>query len=196
MAHLMVYTSNVIIYGSYVNIDICDNKFLKTRGTIGNRTVTSTSRRYDSSAHPYYVDYETTVIEHGILTEDISTTKALVSGRTILLGYHTLEKSDDSYEHYRNLHCKGKICNNQMGPQPGDGKIVISDEIGSRAMGAIQDGELYDSSSDISVHNIESGGWKDVEIECSGNYINEDLHSWNELSDGYRVDIDTKQFYK
>lgn len=196
MAHLMVYASNIIIYGSYVNLDICDNKFLKTRGTIGNRTVTSTSRRYDSSGFPNYVDYETTVIEHGILTEDISTTKALVSGRTILLGYHTLEKSEDSYEHYRNLHCKGKICNNQMGPQPGDGKIVISDEIGSRAMGAIQDGELYDSSSDISVHNIESGGWKDVEIECSGNYINEDLHSWNELSDGYRVDIDTKQFYK
>lgn len=197
---LMVYSANLIMLTSGIKFDIRDNYFYKTRGTVGTREGV-VSKAIDSLAAPLL---EFTTNQMGVLTEDVSTTRALLSGRSIIMGYGGVETSQTGYRAFREFYARGTIKDNYMGPLEGDKLIPISDHVASNAYDGFQGASFKDCSADFT---LQTGGeeldpdkdqWFDVDVKCSGNTYGPSLlmSTYNDMSDPYKFNIDTKRFFK
>ena len=191
------------MYGPNISVDIRNNKFLKTRGTPGKITSDSTY---------YYMDEDDiTKIEckdHNTITNvllpEIKANTGLMSGRSMnfgLLGPGS--GSCYSYKFWNTAVIRGTIKDNLMGAMSGDMLINIT----TRGVYHITEGFRNDEDDDV-FENTESDivvnspttetkrcGF-DVDLKCSGNYIQPLLPSINQLSNGYRFDPTKKRFYK
>ena len=139
-----------------------------------------------------------------VLLPEIKAKTGLMSGRSMnfgLLGPGS--GSCYSYKFWNTAVIRGTIKDNLMGAMSGDMLINIT----TRGVYHITEGFRNDEDDDV-FENTESDivvnspttetkrcGF-DVDLKCSGNYIQPLFPSINQLSNGYRFDPDKKRFYK
>lgn len=190
------------MYGPNISVDIRNNKFLKTRGTPGKITSDSTY---------YYLDEDNTKIEckdHNTITKvllpEIKAETGLMSGRSMNFGLIGPGSGDCySYKFWNTAVIRGTIKDNLMGAMSGDMLINIT----TRGLYHIiegyrndEDDDVFENSeSDIIVNSPTTETKRcgfDVDLKCSGNYIQPLFPDINPLSNGYRFDPIKKRFFK
>lgn len=203
MVECEALSCGINMYGPNISVDIRNNKFLKTRGTPGKITSDSTY---------YYMDEDNiTKIEckdHNTITKvllpEIKAETGLMSGRSMNFGLIGPGSGDCySYKFWNTAVIRGTIKDNLMGAMSGDMLINIT----TRGLYHILEGYRNDEDDDV-FENAESDiivnspttetkrcGF-DVDLKCSGNYIQPLFPDINPLSNGYRFDPIKKRFFK
>ena len=202
MVECEALSCGINMYGPNISVDIRNNKFLKTRGTPGKITSDSTY---------YYLDEDDTKIEckdHNTITKvllpEIKAETGLMSGRSMNFGLIGPGSGDCySYKFWNTAVIRGTIKDNLMGAMSGDMLINIT----TRGLYHILEGYRNDEDDDV-FENAESDiivnspttetkrcGF-DVDLKCSGNYIQPLFPDINPLSNGYRFDPIKKRFFK
>lgn len=202
MVECEALSCGINMYGPNISVDIRNNKFLKTRGTPGKITSDSTY---------YYLDEDDTKIEckdHNTITKvllpEIKAETGLMSGRSMNFGLIGPGSGDCySYKFWNTAVIRGTIKDNLMGAMSGDMLINIT----TRGLYHILEGYRNDEDDDV-FENVESDiivnspttetkrcGF-DVDLKCSGNYIQPLFPDINPLSNGYRFDPIKKRFFK
>lgn len=202
MVECEALSCGINMYGPNISVDIRNNKFLKTRGTPGKITSDSTY---------YYLDEDDTKIEckdHNTITKvllpEIKAETGLMSGRSMNFGLIGPGSGDCySYKFWNTAVIRGTIKDNLMGAMSGDMLINIT----TRGLYHILEGYRNDedddvfenSESDIIVNSPTTETKRcgfDVDLKCSGNYIQPLFPDINPLSNGYRFDPIKKRFFK
>lgn len=192
------------MYGPSISVDIRNNKFLKTRGTPGNITSESTYYYVDENDISNKIECKDHNIITNVLLPEIKANTGLMSGRSMNFGLvGPGSGSCYSYKFWNTAVIRGTIKDNLMGAMSGDMLINIT----TRGLYHISEGFRNDedddvfetTESDIVVNSPTTETKKcgfDVDLKCSGNYIQPLFPSINQLSNGYRFDPTEKRFYK
>lgn len=192
------------MYGPNISVDIRNNKFLKTRGTPGNITSDSTYYYMDENDIGNKIECKDHNTITNVLLPEIKANTGLMSGRSMNFGLvGPGSGSCYSYKFWNTAVIRGIIKDNLMGAMSGDMLINIT----TRGLYHVTEGYRNDedvdvfenTESDIVVNSptteTKSCGF-DVDLKCSGNYIQPLFPSINQLSNGYRFDPTEKRFYK
>lgn len=192
------------MYGPSISVDIRNNKFLKTRGTPGSITSDSTYYYIDENDISNKIECKDHNIITNVLLPEIKANTGLMSGRSMNFGLvGPGSGSCYSYKFWNTAVIRGTIKDNLMGAMSGDMLINIT----TRGLYHISEGFRNDedddvfetTESDIVVNSPTTETKKcgfDVDLKCSGNYIQPLFPSINQLSNGYRFDPTEKRFYK
>jgi len=198
------FSCGINMYGPNISVDIRNNKFLKTRGTPGNIASDSTYYYIDEDDVSNKIECKDHNTITNVLLPEIKANTGLMSGRSMnfgLLGPGS--GSCYSYKFWNTAVIRGTIKDNLMGTMSGDMLINIT----TRGLYHVTEGYRNDedvdvfenTESDIVVNSptteTKSCGF-DVDLKCSGNYIQPLFPSINQLSNGYRFDPIEKRFYK